>query len=111
MTHVYVHHPLNVEVRSVSGGYVLDREEIVSVAGRQALCVAGVGVVDTACCGMGGSRYVMVPGWVVEWRTCTDGEGNPVSLVERVSGEDDRKAVAGAAQALFGNLTAPVQFL
>lgn len=111
MTHVYVHHPLNVEVRSVSGGYVLDREEIVSVSGRQALCVAGVGVVDTACCGMGGSRYVLVPGWVIEWRTGTDDEGNSVSIVERISDEDDRKAVAGAASALFRNLTAPVQFL
>lgn len=111
MVHEYVHQPLNEEVRSVSGGYVLDREERVGVAGKTALCIAGVGVVDTACCGMGGSRYVMVPGWVVEWRTRADSLGRAVSLVERITDGLERAEVEKAVKGIFGILTAPVQFL
>lgn len=107
----YVHIPLGLEVRSVSGGYVLDREERIGLLGREALCVAGVGIVDTACCGMGGSRYAMVPGWVVEWKTRTDGDGLFISRVSRITDEAERAAVSEAASRIIGNLTAPVQFL
>ena len=111
MASEYVHQPLGRETRSISGGYILDREERVSVLGREALCVAGVGMVDTACCGMGGSRYVLVPGWIVEWRTRTGEDGLPVSLVTRITDHDERLAVAEAAKRVIGNVTAPVQFL
>jgi hypothetical protein len=107
----YVHVPLGLEIRSVSGGYVLDREERISVLGREALCIAGVGIADTACCGMGGSRYAMVPGWVVEWKTGADGDGLAVSLVSRISDKDEQAAVAEAIKRVIGNITSPVQFL
>ncbi len=109
MIHEYVHQPLNREVRSVSGGYVLDREEVVFVNGRQVLCIAGVGIVDTACCGMGGSRYVLVPGWLLSFKSRKNAEGLFVSEVERITEPADREAVSGAVGFLAP--TAPVQFL
>jgi hypothetical protein len=48
-------HELNREVRSISGGYELEREEKFDMHGKEVLYVVGNAVVDSSCCGVGGA--------------------------------------------------------
>ena len=98
----YVHPVLNEEIRSISGAYVLQKEDTVSHKGREVLYAVGVGVADTACCGAGaGVRYAMVPGYLIS-------RGRETSRVERLLSPEDREAVARAIREREGYLD--VQF-
>ena len=52
-TREYTHIELNVEVQSIGGHYILDKEVRMPYRGEEVLYVVGTGVVDTSCCGMG----------------------------------------------------------
>ena len=44
-------HEVGKEVRSISGGYTLEREERISMKGKEVLYVVGNGCADSSCCG------------------------------------------------------------
>ena len=77
-------HELNREVRSISGGYEFEREGNLQIDGREVLYVVGNAVVDSSCCGVGGCRYVLVPGYVRQFKTRQDEEGLWISEVEPI---------------------------
>jgi len=81
-------HELSKEVRSISGWYMLEREERIAFRGREYLYAVGQGAVETSCCGVGGCRYALVPGAVVRWKFETDEQGVSRSEVEPVSDPD-----------------------
>jgi len=83
MTMQYAHE-LNKEVQSISGWYRLYKEERITHGGREYLYLVGDGVVDSSCCGVGGCHYALVPGSIVSWKSGTNEEGIPTSLVEPV---------------------------
>ena len=87
MTREYTHE-LNKEVRSISGGYELEREERIDLEGRQVVYAVGNAMVDSSCCGVWGCRYALVPGYVVRWKHSTTPDGDPVSEVQPI--EDDK---------------------
>ncbi|UCD56078.1 MAG: hypothetical protein JSV16_09500 [Candidatus Hydrogenedentota bacterium] len=87
----YTHIELNVEVQSIGGRYVLEKEVRMPYHGEEVLYVVGTGVVDTSCCGMGGCRYAIVPGYVLDWKYRTDGHSRPVSEVEPIRDEEIRE--------------------
>ncbi len=102
MENDWVHPPMNEEIRSIAGAYVLSNEGVVTHKGREVLYVVGVGVADTACCGAGaGVRYALVPGYLVS-------RGREISRVERIPDPEDREAVARAIRQREGYLD--VQF-
>ncbi|MEW5736651.1 MAG: hypothetical protein AB1921_17535 [Thermodesulfobacteriota bacterium] len=105
----FVHLPLNQEVRSISGGYILEKEARVTVDGREILYAVGVGVVDSACCGTGGSRYALVPGILVRWHSGINADGHAVSKVVRIQDPDLTQKVASAIRAREREIA--VQFL
>lgn len=84
MTREYKHE-LNKEVRSISGGYELEKEGRLQVGGEEVLYIVGNAVVDSACCGVGGCRYALVPGYVRRFRFRQDQQGLWVSEVEPVT--------------------------
>ena len=84
MSITYVHE-LNSEIRSISGWYILEKEERISHRGRDYVYAVGQGVADAACCGLGGFRYALVPGAVLKWKSQTDDRGLFLSEVEPVS--------------------------
>ncbi|MEM2983018.1 MAG: hypothetical protein QXH17_07630 [Candidatus Bathyarchaeia archaeon] len=86
-------HDLNREVLSISGRYELDKEERIEIDGREILYVVGNAVVDSSCCGYGGCRYAIVPGYVLRWKWRTDEKGLPVSEVEPVLNDDLREKI------------------
>ena len=78
-------HELNQEVLSISGRYELEKEERMALNGREVLYVIGNAVVDSSCCGFGGCRYAVVPGFIVNWQSRTNEKGRSVSDVEPIS--------------------------
>jgi hypothetical protein len=77
-------HELNREVRSISGGYELEREAKFEINGKEVLYVVGNAVMDSSCCGAWGCRYALVPGYVKKFKTRQDKQGLWISEVEPV---------------------------
>jgi len=77
-------HELNREVRSISGGYEFEKEGSLQIDGREVLYVVGNAVVDSSCCGAGGCRYALVPGYVKKFKTRQDEQGLWISEVEPI---------------------------
>ncbi len=59
--------------------------------GEEVLYVVGTGIVDTSCCGTGGCRYAIVPGFILDWRVRTNKNERPVTAVEPIRDADTRK--------------------
>lgn len=77
-------HELNREIRSISGGYELEREEKLEIHGKEVLYVVGNAIMDSSCCGVWGCRYALVPGYVKKFKTRQDEQGLWISEVEPV---------------------------
>ena len=97
MTKEYTHE-LGKEVRSISGGYELEREEIIELDGREVLYAVGSAVVDSSCCGAWGCRYALVPGYVVDWKYRKNENGISVSRVEPITDARVRKELTGLVE-------------
>ena len=93
MTKEYVHVGLKEEIKSISGYYMLETENVLKHKGRDVLYLLGHGVIDSSCCGIGGCRYALVPGYIVGWKNKKDAAGNPVSEVEPVSDDKSRAEI------------------
>ncbi|MCD4717704.1 MAG: hypothetical protein K8R45_13315 [Desulfobacterales bacterium] len=91
MTKEYTHVGLNEEIESISGYYMLEMEDVLKHNERDVLYLIGHGVIDSSCCGVGGCRYALVPGYILGWKNKKDDAGNPVSEVEPIS-DDKSKA-------------------
>ncbi len=72
-------HEVGNEVRSISGTYSLEKEDIIEVKGKEILYAVGTALLDTSCCGPWGCRYVLVPGYLKQWKYRTNEKGLPVS--------------------------------
>ena len=92
MIRVYTHE-LNKEIRSISGGYELEMEEILEMDGKEVLYVVGNAIVDSSCCGVGGCRYALVPGYVREFKTRQDEHGLWMSKVEPIVDRATRQEI------------------
>ena len=86
-------HELGEETRSVSGAYTLEQEEVLEFSGRPLLIVLGYAVVDSSCCGVGGCRFALVPGFLIRSRDRRDAQGRPVSEVEPVADPELRERI------------------
>jgi hypothetical protein len=84
MTRTYAHE-LNREIQSISGWYMLEKEERIPHRGREYMYAVGQGAVESSCCGIGGCRYAVVPGEVLSWKSQSDDRGLSLSEVEPVS--------------------------
>jgi hypothetical protein len=89
----HVHQELNQEITAIGGHYVLTREVRLPFHGREVLYLVGCAVVDTSCCGAGGCAYALVPGFILEWKSQTDGDGLAVSQVEPIRDEATQREV------------------
>ncbi len=90
----YTHEEPGDEVEAISGFYLVDKEMRVQVGDREALCVVGLARWDKSCCGKGGCRYAMVPGFILEYKSETNEKGQFVSLIEMIGDDADRKVIA-----------------
>jgi len=97
----YTHTELNEELYAISGHYSLEKEVRLKYNNREVLYAVGQAVMDSSCCGMGGCRYALVPGYIVNWQNETNEAGLPVSEVEPISDkatQDDISRVIKAVE-------------
>jgi len=86
-------HELHREVRSISGGYTLEREERITIGSKEALYVIGNALADSSCCGFWGCCYALVPGYVVKWKHTKNEEGISISTVEAIAEEHVKREI------------------
>jgi len=89
----YIHTVPNSRVESISGHYVVEKEVRLPYKGREILVAFGYAMIDKSCCGSGGCRFANVPGYILNWRTKTAGDGSPVSDVEPIEDETERAEI------------------
>ncbi len=89
----HVHQPLEEEVRSIAGYYMVLEEGVLKYKGRDLLYLVEMAAVETSCCGQGGMGFLMVPGYVNALKARRDENGRWVSDVDRVEGDEDREEI------------------
>jgi hypothetical protein len=87
----HVHQPLNEEIRSMSGYYMVLKEGVLEYKGREVLYWIGAAAADTSCCGGAGLGYIMVPGYINALKTGQNQDGLWVSDVDRIRDEEERR--------------------
>jgi hypothetical protein len=90
----YVHQELDKEVTALAGYYTPLEEIRIEYKGREVLCVTGVSVVESSCCGSGGCSYAIVPGYVLGWKSRKNVAGLPVTEVEPITDKAARQEIA-----------------
>lgn len=100
MTRTYTHLELGKEIPSPSGYYTLDRELRLRHRNRPLLIVIGSSVVDSSCCGAASWDYAIVPGYVNAWHSGRNKNGLPLSQIEPVTDEGDRREIDGLVRSL-----------
>ena len=80
----FAHPQLGREVTSISGHYVFGKEIRLPYKGREILYFVGYAVLDSTCCGVGGCAYVLVAGYIRQWKYKKNQDDRPVSQVEPI---------------------------
>jgi hypothetical protein len=93
MLNQYTHRPLGQEVRSISGYYAIDEEKRISFQGREVLLAKGSYMVESSCCGTGGCGFALIPGYVLQWKASKNEKGEPVTEIEPVTDEEEKRAL------------------
>jgi hypothetical protein len=91
--HEFVHPVIGEAVMTAGGHYVLSKEMRLSYHNKNVLVFVGYGVVDSSCCGVSGCAYALVPGFVSQWKYKKNKDNLPVSRVESIRNEADRKKI------------------
>lgn len=89
----YVHQELGEEVTALAGYYTPLDEHRLQHNGKEVLCVTGLSVIESSCCGTGGCAYAIVPGYVVSWKFRENEVGLPVTEVEPVADKAARQEI------------------
>jgi hypothetical protein len=90
----YVHLELGEDLQGLAGYYTPLKELRLETNGREVLCVIGMSVVESACCGGGTFGYATVPGYILSWKERTNDNGLAVSRVEPVTDEMVKREVS-----------------
>jgi hypothetical protein len=89
----FVHPELGREVTAIGGHYVFIKEIRLPYLGREILYFVGYAVLDSSCCGVGGCAYVLVAGFIRQWKYKTDQNDGSNSRVEPIRDEAIQKEV------------------
>jgi hypothetical protein len=80
----YIHPELNTEVNAIGGYYVFVKEGRLDYETDRILYHVGYAVIDSSCCGIGGTAYASVAGYIRQWRGRYDENNRPVSEIEPI---------------------------
>ncbi len=89
----FIHPVLNEEVRTVSGYYVLFKENRLAFNGRKVLYFTGCAAVDSACCGPAGCTYALLPGYIRQWKYKLNRHNLSVTQVEPIRDKGDQEGL------------------
>jgi hypothetical protein len=94
----YTHLELGKDVIfGIAGYYTPQQEVILPYNGREVLYITGQVTMESSCCSIPGWAYVLIPGYVINWKNTNNEDGLPVSEVEPIR---DHKARADITQAI-----------
>ena len=87
----FVHPELGQEINAIGGHYVFGKEIRMPYKGREILYFVGYAVLDSTCCGVGGTAYVLVAGFIRKWKYRTSPDERPVSMVAPLEDQSDQQ--------------------
>ncbi len=90
----FAHPAVNEPISAIGGEYLFTEERRVADPEGDLLVYKGFFMIDRSCCGVGGSAYAMVAGFVDQWHCRTGPDNRPVSLVRPVKDKGDRARIA-----------------
>ena len=94
----FTHPQLGQEVTAIGGHYVFGKEIRLSFHSREILYFVGYAVLDTTCCGVGGVAYVLVAGFIRQWKYKKNEGDCFVSQIETIDDQIIQKEVRKAIQ-------------
>ena len=89
----YTHVEVGQEVDAISGHYLVNKETQLAFGDREVLYILGSAMFDTSCCGEGGCGYALVPGYILGYKTETDTQGQPVSVLEPIVDQSEQETI------------------
>ncbi len=98
----YTHPALNEEITAIGGHFVFVREARLRRAPHEILYYVGYAVVDTSCCGVGGTAFAMVAGYIHHWQYRRAADGRPVSRIEPIRSQAARRELSRSIRAAEG---------
>ena len=90
----FAHPRLGQEVTAIGGHYVFGKEIRMPFRGREILYYVGYAVLDSTCCGVGGVAYVLVAGYIQQWKFKKNQTDNFISQIEPLGDPAVRKEVS-----------------
>ena len=94
----FTHPLLGKEVTAIGGHYVFGKEIRLPYHKREVLYFVGYAVLDSTCCGVGGVAYVLVAGFIRQWKYKQNQKGGFVSHIEPIGDPAAQKALRKAIQ-------------
>ncbi|MDY6935798.1 MAG: hypothetical protein SVZ03_16460 [Spirochaetota bacterium] len=90
----FVHPHLNEEILSISSHYVFLKEVRYPYNGKEILYYTGYSVTDKSCCGIGGSSFSYVPGFIINWHTKQNENGDFISEIEPIRDDNTMREIS-----------------
>ena len=94
----FAHPQLGQEVTAIGGHYVFGKEIRMPFDSREILYFVGYAVLDSTCCGVGGVAYVLVAGYIRQWKYKNSQDDCFVSQIETIDDQAIQKEVRNAIQ-------------
>jgi hypothetical protein len=94
----FTHPELGQEVTAIGGHYVFGKEIRWPFSNREILYFVGYAVLDSTCCGVGGVAYVLVAGYIRQWKYKKNNDDCFVSQIETIGDQTIQKEVRKAIQ-------------
>jgi len=94
----FTHPHLGQEVTAIGGHYVFGKEIRQAYHNREILYFVGYAVLDTTCCGVGGVAYVLVAGFIRQWKYKKNESDCFVSQIETIDDQTIQKEVRRVIQ-------------
>ena len=93
-TRDFAHPRLGQEVTAIGGHYVFGKEIRMPFRTREILYLVGYAVLDSTCCGVGGVAYVLVAGFIQDWKYKKNQTDDAISRIELIRDLSIQKEVS-----------------
>ena len=90
----FTHPLLGKEVTAIGGHYVFGKEIRLPYHKREVLYFVGYAVLDSTCCGVGGVAYVLVAGFIRQWKLKKNQNECFVSRIQPIRDQATREEVS-----------------
>ena len=94
----FAHPQLGREVTAIGGHYVFGNEIRMPFHSREILYFVGYAVLDSTCCGVGGVAYVLVAGFIKQWKIKKNHNDCFISVIEPIGDQVVQKEVRSLIQ-------------